>query len=221
MKAMKDKVGGCGGKIWNGVVCKPFRPCFEKAWRFGKLFVPCRGDDYALLAEDKQWRVDKLGPVSWVEIFCKGLGIGVGIASVSIYEQHLDRPYLFFGEKVAQMVFLGMVAVYYTLLNLQKIAEREIFNIGFNVLMIIAHWCLFMILFTSVDPGAFVFCFSFLMLMGEMVHAMYLGVYWKTRREAWFPHPLLLLFSAFLMLWYLIIIILQVVIYLTNFNEEL
>jgi hypothetical protein len=201
--------------------CRPFRPIMNRIWRYLKIFVPCRGDDYGLLAEDKSWRVDKLGPLSWVEVFCKGLGIGVGIASVSIYEQHLDRPYLFFGEKIAQMVFLCMVAVYFTLLNLQKIAEREIFGIAFNFLVIVAHWMLFMVLFTSVDPGAFVFSFCFLMLMGEMVHAMYLGVYWNNRREAWLPRPLLLVFSALLMLWYLVIIILQVVIYLTNYNEQL
>jgi len=206
---------------WPDDPSHPVRHSFNKLWRAFRIFVPCRGSEYTLLAEDKEWRVDKLGPVCWVELFCKGLGIGVGIASLSIYDQNLNRSYLFFGEKVAQMVFLGMVASYFTLLNLQKIAEREIFSIAFNVFMIVAHWLLFMILFTSVDPGAFVFSFCFLMMMGEMVHVMYLVVYWHNRKDAWFPRPLLLLFSAFLIVWYLVIICLQVVIYEVNYNYEL
>ena len=59
---------------------------------------------------------------------------------------------------------------------MQRFAEKEIHAILFIFAAIIGHLILFIILFVSIDPGAFVFTFSFLWIIGEYIKIMFLFV---------------------------------------------
>jgi len=163
---------------------------------------------------DKTWRCEKYGPLGWMEILVKAMAIGVGVASLSIFSTS-GRSYD--SIKIAQIVFIGMLAAACTFLILQRLVEREIFALIFIVLLTISHWVLFAMLFATVDPGAFVFTFCFLMIMGEYVKVMFLFIM-NEYEVIWLPKPIHYLLTFCFIIGYLTAMILQVVIYLVDYN---
>ncbi|KAL6073188.1 hypothetical protein QOT17_005155 [Balamuthia mandrillaris] len=187
----------------DGVADK-FRDCFSNC--------SCRRSEGIL--GDKTWRCEKYGPLGWAESLLRAMAIGVALASISIY----DASYREYGpEKKAQQAFLGIIASIQVIWLLQRVVEREIFGIVLNSFHMVVHWVLFMVLFRSEDPGAFVFTFCFLNIMAEYVRMMFLFVM-NEYDVIWLPKLLLYFLSFCLALFYLVILILQCVIYLVTFE---
>lgn len=163
---------------------------------------------------DKTWRCEKYGPLGWLEILVKAMAIGVAVASLSIYTPD-SRTYD--SIKIAQIVFIGILASTCTFLILQRLVEREIFALIFIVLLSIGHWVLFAMLFQTVDPGAFVFTFCFLMIMGEYVKVMFLFIM-NEYEVIWLPKPIHYILTFCLIIGYLTAMVLQIVIYLVDYS---
>lgn len=144
----------------------------------------------------------------------EAMAIGVAVASLSIFDPS-SRYYD--GNKIAQIVFIGILGSVQTLLIVQRIVEREIFSLIFTVLLAIAHWVLFAMIFQSVDPGAFVFTFCFLMIMGEYVKVMFLFIM-NEYEVIWLPKPIHYALTFCLIIGYLVAMVLQIVIYEEDYS---
>jgi len=179
----------------------PWFPTTRLAQTAVNSLIEMLADDVALRTESKVTLI-------------KAIAIGVAISSLSIYNQG-SREYD--GIKIAQMVFIGLLASACTILIIQRIVEREIFALIFIVLLTIAHWVLFVILFQSTDPGAWIFTFCFLMIMGDYVRVMFLFIM-NEYEVIWLPKPIHYLLTFCFILGYLVVMILQVALYETDFN---
>jgi len=111
------------------------------------------------------------------------------------------------------MVILGAIFI---ALVVHRILDQELFALAFMVLQVIAHWMMTLILFTAVDPGAFFFTYIFLMLLGEYVKMGFLALA-DNIDVKFLTKPILYGLSAFFCVCWVICIILQVVIWLTQY----
>eukprot|EP01088_Endostelium_zonatum_P017908 TRINITY_DN5539_c0_g1_i1.p1 TRINITY_DN5539_c0_g1~~TRINITY_DN5539_c0_g1_i1.p1 ORF type:complete len:175 (-),score=26.05 TRINITY_DN5539_c0_g1_i1:149-673(-) len=172
------------------------------------------GNSSGRLLGEKKWRCQKYGPLGMLETIVKLIAAGIGFASLTVFDS-ASRNYS--AEKIVQFVFLGLCAVYCTICILHRLAEKDIFALGFMSVLAASHWVLFVVMFKSLDPGAFVFAFSFILIMGEYIKMMFLAVQ-KDFEVIWCPKPALWVFSVVLIVFYLLILILQVVIYQVTFD---
>jgi len=163
---------------------------------------------------DKTWRCEKYGPLGWVGMLIEAMAIGVAVSSLSILN---TAPRSYDGNKIAQIVFIGMLASLHTLLIVQRLVEREVFSLIFTVLLAVSHWVLFAVIFQSIDPGAFVFTFCFLMIMGEYVKVMFLFIM-NEYEVIWLPKPIHYALTFCLIVGYLVAMILQIVIYEEDYS---
>eukprot|EP01089_Gocevia_fonbrunei_P020297 TRINITY_DN7531_c0_g1_i2.p1 TRINITY_DN7531_c0_g1~~TRINITY_DN7531_c0_g1_i2.p1 ORF type:complete len:183 (-),score=9.09 TRINITY_DN7531_c0_g1_i2:50-598(-) len=163
---------------------------------------------------DKKWRCEKIGPLGWLESFVKAMAIGVAVASISIFDS-AARDY--FAEKIVQIFFFGLIATVMLGFIIHRIVDKEIFSLVFMCCLCASHWWMFVLLFKSVDPSAFIFTFCFLMIMAEYIKIMFLVVM-KDFEVIWFPKPVLYAISAVFIIFYLLILVLQIVIYFVSFD---
>jgi len=151
-----------------------------------------------------------------MESLVKLLAIGVGIASLSIY---LNQPFNYHGTRITQMALMGIVGVVYLAAVAQRIRDKELFALGFIVVLNVGHIIMLLILILSIDPGAFIFTYAFLMILGEFIKVCFLFLA-ENIEVTWLSKNLLFVISGVFIIIYLIILILQVVIWLTEYNTN-
>eukprot|EP01118_Nematostelium_gracile_P012715 TRINITY_DN4688_c0_g1_i1.p1 TRINITY_DN4688_c0_g1~~TRINITY_DN4688_c0_g1_i1.p1 ORF type:complete len:189 (+),score=33.36 TRINITY_DN4688_c0_g1_i1:64-567(+) len=164
---------------------------------------------------DRDWRCQKYGPLGWMETLVKLIAIGVGFASLSIYN---NKKRTFVKARIAQIVLLAIIGVMYVAMFVQRIFDKELFAIGFMVLQIFSHWIVVIVLILSKEPGHFIFTYVFLMIMGEYIKIMFLALA-ENPEVKFFNKPILFVISIVLILLYLITLILQVVIWLVYYSS--
>jgi len=162
---------------------------------------------------DKDWRCQRYGPLGIMETVVKILAIGVGVASLSIYNHN---PKIYPSKLIGQIVFQGIIGFMYLLLIVQRILDKELFALGFIIIQNVGHWILFLVMFLSVDAGAFIFTYVFLMILGEFIKVCFLFLA-ENIEVKFFTKPILFGISGAFILFYIIILILQVVIWLLDY----
>jgi len=165
---------------------------------------------------DKDWRCQRYGPLGWMETLVKVIGICVGIASLSIYNraQRTLRT-----TRIVQIVFMAIAGAVLVGMIIQRVLDKELFALGFIVIHVIGHWIMVLILILSKDPGAFIFTYAFLMVLGEFIKVCFLFLA-ENIEVKFLTKPILFGISAFFVICYLIIIILQVVAWLTQYDSN-
>jgi len=151
-----------------------------------------------------------------METLVKLLAIGVGIASLSIY---LNQPLNYLGTRITQMALMGIIAVVYLAAIAQRIRDKELFALGFIIVLNVGHIIMLLILVLSKDPGAFIFTYAFLMILGEFIKVCFLFLA-ENIEVTWLSKNLLFIISGVFIIIYLIILILQVVIWLTQYDPN-
>jgi len=162
---------------------------------------------------DKDWRCQRYGPLGIMETLVKLIAIGVGIASLSKYS-NADR--ILHSLRIVQIVFMGIVGAVLVAMIVQRVLDKELFALGFIVVNVIGHWIMVLILILSNDPGAFIFTYAFLMVLGEFIKICFLFLA-ENIEVKFLTKPILFGLSAFFVIAYLIIIVLQIVIWLTQY----
>jgi len=164
---------------------------------------------------DRDWRCQKYGPLGYMETFVKILGVGVAIASLSVFNNG-DRQLL--STRIAQIVLLSIIGALYLAMIVQRIFDKELFALAFIALHVIGHWLMVLVTILSIDPGAFLFTYCFLMVLGEYIKIMFLFLA-ENVEVRWLTKPILFGVSAFLVVVYLVIIILQIVSWLVDYTS--
>jgi hypothetical protein len=81
---------------------------------------------------------------------------------------------------------------------------------------VIGHWILVLVLILSDDPGPYVFTFCFLMTLGEYIKLLFLFLA-DNIEVRFLTKPILFGISAGFIVVYLVVIILQIVIWLVEY----
>jgi len=163
---------------------------------------------------EKDWRCQKYGPLGWLEALIKLIAIGVGVASLSIYD-NAKRQYP--KTRIAQIALMCIIGAVYVALIIHRILDRELFALAFIVLQVIGHWIMVLITILSKDPGSFLFTYVFLMILSEYVKLMFLFL--ADNIEVRFLNkPILMGMSAGFIVVYLTVLGLQVGRWLTEYD---
>ena len=162
---------------------------------------------------DKDWRCQKYGPLGWMETIIKLIGIGVGIASLSIYNNE-DR--ILPTTRIAQIVLMAITGAALIAQIVQRVLDKELFALGFIVLHVFGHWIMTIVLILSKDPGSFLFTYVFLMVLGEYIKLMFLCLA-DNVEVRFLTKPILFAISAVFVLIFLVVIILQIIIWLVQY----
>jgi len=163
---------------------------------------------------DKDWRCQRYGPLGWMETLVKLIAIGVGVASLSIYS-NADK--VLSTLRIVQIVFMAIIGAVLVAMIVQRVLDKELFALGFIVVHVIGHWIMVLILIQSKNPGAFIFVYCFLMVLGEFIKICFLFLA-ENIEVKFLTKPILFGISAGFVVGFLIIIILQIVIWLTTFD---
>jgi len=169
---------------------------------------------------DKDWRCQRYGPLGWMETLVKLIGICVGIASLSIYNRAKRKLQT---TRIVQIVFMGIVGAVLIGLIVQRVSDKELFALGFIVIHVIGHWIMVLVLILSRDPGSFIFTYAFLMVLGEFIKVCFLFLAENIEVSLFqirITKAVLFGLSGFFIVFYLIVIILQVVAWLTQFEPS-
>lgn len=84
------------------------------------------------------------------------------------------------------------------------------------VLQVIGHWVMFLVLVLSINPGAFLFTYVFLMLLGEYIKLMFL-VLAENPEVRFLNKPMLFGITGLFTLLWVGILIVQIVIWLVEY----
>jgi len=165
---------------------------------------------------DKDWRCQRYGPLGWMESLVKLIAMGVGIASLKEYN-HASR--ILSSKRITQIVLMGLMGGVLIAGIVQRVLDKELFALGFIIVQVLAHWIMVLVLIFSVDPGAFIFVYVFLMILGEFIKLCFLGLA-ENIEVKFLTRPILFGISIFFVIFYIIILILQVVIWLTSYTPN-
>lgn len=88
-----------------------------------------------------------------------------------------------------------------------------------KALHIVGHWILVMCAVLSKDPGAFVFTYAFLMTLGELIRICFLFLAENIEMK-FMTKPILFAISGVYVVAFLAIIIIQVIIWLTEYDPN-
>jgi len=165
---------------------------------------------------DKDWRCQRYGPLGWMETVVKALAMGVGIASLQIYNR---ASRVLTAKRLTQIVLMGLLGGVLLAAIVQRILDKELFALGFIIFQVVAHWIMVLILILSVDPGAYIFVYVFLMILGEFIKLCFLGLA-ENIEVKFLTRPILFGISIGFVIFYIIILILQVVIWLTQYSPN-
>jgi len=148
-----------------------------------------------------------------MEAAVKILAIGVAIGSISVYD---NRPMVLHKTRVAQIVLMCITGGALIALMVQRVFDRELFALGFIIVHVFGHWIMAIITILSVDPSAFLFTYVFLMILGEYIKLMFLFL--ADNIEVRFLNKYILYgISAGFIVIYIVILILQIVIWLVEY----
>jgi len=163
---------------------------------------------------DRDWRCQKYGPLGWMELFIKAIAVCVGIVSLSAFNNE-NRKYS--PTRITEGALLCVAGAGIIAYFLQRIFDKEIIILVFTGANIVGHWILVIVTFLSRDPGAWIFTYVFLMALGEKVRLCFLCLS-ENPDVKFLTKPMLLVITVlFLVIWY-IIIILQIVIWLIEYD---
>jgi ABC-type cobalamin transport system permease subunit len=163
---------------------------------------------------DRDWRCRKYGPLMWMETLIKLLAVGVGIASLSIYD---NTDYGYNGTRLAQCIIMAIVGAGIIALTAQRVLDKELFALGFIILVLVGHWIMTLITFLSKDPASFLFVYVFLMILGEYVRMMY--IFLEENLDMRFLNkPILMGISGVFIVLYIVVMIIQVVKWLVEYE---
>jgi len=160
-------------------------------------------------------RFDKPGPLGWIEYLIKAIAIGVAFSSLIIYDP-ADRSHT--GLRITQIVILGILGVFSLAWTVQRVFNKELCGIIYIVFLVLAHAVLVFVGLKSVEPGAFIFTFSIMMILGDFVRLIILFIDDK-HKVKWLSRPILIAIAAIYALLNFVIVVLQVVIWFTAFDD--
>jgi len=125
---------------------------------------------------DKDWRCQKYGPLGAIEMMLKGLAICVSLFSLGKYDPSDNRFRRITEAKIAQIVVMSVLSLLYSLLMVQKVMEKELCGITFNIATLLSHLIMLMILLTAADPSEFVFVYAVLFMWGDYARLGFLYI---------------------------------------------
>jgi preprotein translocase subunit SecE len=160
-------------------------------------------------------RFDKPGLLGWIEHLLKAIAIGVAFGSLAIYDPD-DRTHV--GLRIGEIIILGFLGIISLAWTVQRIFNKELCGIIHIVFLIVAHAILVFVSFKSVDPGAFIFTFALLMILGDFVRLLQLFID-ETHKVKWLSRPILIGITSFYILAYFVLIVLQAVLWF-NFYDN-
>jgi len=163
---------------------------------------------------ERDWRCQKYGPLGWLESIIKILAIGVGIASLGLYSKQSRQLRT---TRIIQISFMVITGVAFIALIALRVLDKELFALGFMILQVIGHWIMTAITIVA-DPryGQYLFTYVFLMILGEYVKLMFLFLA-DNVEVRFLSKPMLLGFSVGFVICFLIILIVQVIIWLIEY----
>ena len=96
---------------------------------------------------NKGWRIQKYGPLGWMEALIKIIAIGVAMGSLSVYSINEKKiSNLRIGE-AACMCILGALFV---ALVVHRILDQELFMLAFMIIQVVGHWMLTSMVFLAI-----------------------------------------------------------------------
>lgn len=165
---------------------------------------------------DKDWRCQRYGPLGWMESIIKVVAVGVGIGSLAVFDA-TDR--VLRATRITQIVFMALVGVIILGELVQRVMDKELFALALKGLQFLGHWIMVLVLILSKDPGAFIFTFCFLMILAELIRICFLFLAENIEMK-FMTKPILFAISGALAVGQLITLILQIVIWLTEYNPN-
>jgi len=164
---------------------------------------------------ERDWRCQKYGPLGWMETIVKVLAIGVGVASLSIYN---NDSRVLQSTRIAEIVLMAVMGAAYLAFIAQRVLDKELFALAFIILQVIGHWLMTLITILSKDPGAFLFTYAFLMSLGEIIKILFLLLA-DNIEVRFFTKQILFGISIVTLLIYIAIIVIQIIIWLVQYDS--
>jgi hypothetical protein len=158
---------------------------------------------------DKQIRCGKYGPLGLMETLFKLAAIIVALVSISGFTTN-DIAYS--NLRVAQMWILGLLMVAHIVLFVQRLCDKELQAVVFGFFNIVGHIAMFVMLFRSIDPSAYLITFCFLFIMGDYIKFLFLFVV-DDFSVLWLKKPLLFAMTLVFIALYFVINLLQLVLW--------
>eukprot|EP01114_Cavostelium_apophysatum_P007814 TRINITY_DN1_c0_g1_i1.p1 TRINITY_DN1_c0_g1~~TRINITY_DN1_c0_g1_i1.p1 ORF type:complete len:172 (-),score=37.22 TRINITY_DN1_c0_g1_i1:223-738(-) len=169
---------------------------------------------------DKDWRCQRYGPLGWAEALVKVLGIGVAIASLKVYNDDDNQPIGDNTKRIVQIAFMAIMGAVLVAQIVQRVLDKELFALSFIILHVIGHWIMVLVLILSrlKDYGQFLFSYCFLMVFGEFIRCCYLFLA-ENIEVKYLTKPIMFGISAFFIVFHIVVIILQGVIWVTDYES--
>eukprot|EP01119_Soliformovum_irregulare_P009199 TRINITY_DN22395_c0_g1_i1.p1 TRINITY_DN22395_c0_g1~~TRINITY_DN22395_c0_g1_i1.p1 ORF type:complete len:166 (-),score=34.21 TRINITY_DN22395_c0_g1_i1:63-560(-) len=161
---------------------------------------------------DRDWRCQKYGPLGWMETLVRAIAVGVGLASLSVYNSDTQ---VLSSYRLAQIVLMAILGGIYVALIVQRVLDKEIFALGFSVFMAVGHWVMTIVTILSLPAklGPFLFTYALLQALAEYIKIMFLLLA-ENPEVRFFNKPILLAMCGFFIIIYLVVIIMQVIVWL-------
>ncbi|HEV7378561.1 MAG TPA: hypothetical protein VGN64_02130 [Dyadobacter sp.] len=171
----------------------------------------------------EEWRCTpqkSYGVLGWIESAIKFLaGVAAVISMMSFVKQ--QEPAALSIPRIIQTAILGAIELWYIFQIVHRFAVGELFAIGFAFFQVLTHFFIFLPSLLTQDPGAYMFMYGFLMILGHITALLFLCLRDESELELkWLSKKALNAMNVILMLLYAGLFVLQIILFVGGFPGD-
>jgi len=163
---------------------------------------------------------ESYGLLGWFETAIKVLGCVLGIGSMSAINVGLSSyPQIQnSGPRIAMIIITGLLFFWRFFVPIWRFKEGELFAVVFSILEWIANGMMLFGEIFAFEPSPWMFGWAFLYLLGDLIKLMFLRLR-EDFEVVWFDRTRLTVITAFTAVLEAVIVILQIVNWLTTYTN--
>eukprot|EP01117_Protostelium_nocturnum_P000130 TRINITY_DN10208_c0_g1_i1.p1 TRINITY_DN10208_c0_g1~~TRINITY_DN10208_c0_g1_i1.p1 ORF type:complete len:181 (+),score=45.33 TRINITY_DN10208_c0_g1_i1:133-675(+) len=123
--------------------------------------------------QSHNWRVDRYkSPLVWLERLIKVIALAIALYSISAINKNFPLIQLP-PSRIAQIVFFSLAGGVEVAICVAKVFDREILALFFQLSHLLGHMVLNITIILSDKPSAYIFVYTFLIVLGETIRLLY------------------------------------------------
>jgi hypothetical protein len=158
------------------------------------------------------------GILGWIETIIKSLAVITAFVAMETFRSTID-PSALNNPRIAQTVILGALVGWYVFQIVHRFLVGELFAVVFAFIQILGAAVMFMVSLFALDPGGYIFAYSFLMILGHLVALMFLCLREEIETRL-LEKPALIGINIFLLIVYTALLVIQIVLWLGGFPSD-
>jgi hypothetical protein len=158
------------------------------------------------------------GILGWIETIIKSLAVLTAIVAMETFRLLID-PSALNDPRIAQTVLFGGLVAWHAFQIVHRFLVGELFAVVFAFIQIVGVILMFLVSLFTLDPGGYVFCFAFLMILGQIVAIMFLCLREELEIRL-LQKPALIGINILLLIVYLAILTIQIVLWVGGFRGD-